>query len=154
MRSATIAPAAREGHERGEHHDHAATPMSVSGLDELMDILAEWAADAPITVYVYGSRVRGDHRPDSDVDLYAEYFTGQEDAGNEWYERQRADNYSELRKWLPWPFCQVMPPFGSRHPFLFQPHEVARKRNVVALHTTPKATAPHDKAKRGSGCAA
>lgn len=104
-----------------------------------MDILAEWAGDAPITVYVYGSRVRGDHSPDSDVDLYADYIKGQKEAGDECYERQRSDNYSERRKRLPWPFTQVMPPFGSRHQFLFQQHEVARKGNVVALHPPPKA---------------
>jgi predicted nucleotidyltransferase len=38
-----------------------------------MDILAEWAADAPVTVYLFGSRARGDHRPDTDVDLYIQY---------------------------------------------------------------------------------
>jgi predicted nucleotidyltransferase len=108
-------------------------------LQELMNILAEWAAGAPITIYVYGSRVRGDHRPDSDVDLYAEYIDGQKDAGDEWYEGQRAADYAELRKHLPWPFPQVMPPFGAPHPKLFPHCEVARKENVIALHTPPKA---------------
>lgn len=113
--------------------------MNVPGLAELMDILAEWAAGAPVTVYVYGSRVRGDHRADSDVDLYAQYIDGQEDAGNDWYNKQRDSDYPGLRKLLPFPFTQVMPPFGAAHPFLFQHHEVARQGNVVALHTPPKA---------------
>ncbi|MCC8948208.1 nucleotidyltransferase domain-containing protein [Bradyrhizobium sp. Arg62] len=108
-------------------------------LQRVMEILAEWAADAPLTIYVYGSRVRGDHRPDSDVDLYAAYIDGQEVAGDQWYERERATDYAKLRKCLPWYFPQVMPPYGAPHPFLFDYFVVARKGNVVALHTPPKA---------------
>jgi predicted nucleotidyltransferase len=113
--------------------------LSVPGLNALMDLLAEWAAGAPVTVYLYGSRVRGDHRPDSDVDLYVEYVKGQEAAGDEWYNKQTEGDYSDLRKNLPGPISKVMPPFGAPHPLLFKHHEVARKGNVVALHTPPKA---------------
>jgi predicted nucleotidyltransferase len=112
--------------------------LIVPGLSELMDVLAEWAAGAPVTVYVYGSRVRGDHRPDSDVDLYVEYVKGYEAAGDKWYNAQTEQNYSGLREKLPGPISKVMPPFGSRHPFIFNPSEVVRKGNVVALHTPPK----------------
>jgi hypothetical protein len=40
-------------------------------LEALAEILAEWIDSAPAipTVYLFGSRVRGDHRPDSDVDI-------------------------------------------------------------------------------------
>ena len=114
--------------------------MSVSGLSELMDVLAEWAAGAPVTVYVYGSRVRGDYRPDSDVDLYVAHMKGQEAAGDDWYNKQTEDNYSDLRNKLAGPISKVMPPFGAAHPLLFPHYEVARKRNVIALHTPPKAT--------------
>jgi predicted nucleotidyltransferase len=39
-------------------------------LIRLAGILADWAAPAPdVQIYVYGSRVRGDHRIDSDVDI-------------------------------------------------------------------------------------
>lgn len=113
--------------------------MSVPGLSELMDVLAEWAAGAPVVVYVYGSRVRGDHRPDSDVDLYVAHVKGQEAAGDEWYNKQMEDNYSDLRNKLPGPISKVMPPFGAAHPLLFPNYEVARKGNVIALHTPPKA---------------
>jgi predicted nucleotidyltransferase len=112
--------------------------LNVPGLNELMGVLSEWASGAPVTVYLYGSRVRGDHRPDSDVDLYVQYVKGQEAAGDEWYDRQTADNYSELRPKLPGPLVKVMPPFGAPHPFIFHPHEVARRGNVVALYTPPK----------------
>jgi hypothetical protein len=108
-------------------------------LSELMNVLAEWAANAPVTVYVYGSRVRGDHRTDSDVDLYVQHLNGQEAAGDEWYDAQKAENYSNLRGKLPGPIENVMPPYGAPHPLLFPHHEVARKGNVIALHTPPKA---------------
>ena len=36
----------------------------------LARVVADWARDARLAeVYLYGSRVRGDHEPDSDVDL-------------------------------------------------------------------------------------
>ena len=38
---------------------------------DLAKIIADWSASAPnFTFYVFGSRVRGDNRPDSDVDLH------------------------------------------------------------------------------------
>lgn len=40
-------------------------------LEDLVDELLPWASTMPsITFYLYGSRGRGDHRPDSDVDLH------------------------------------------------------------------------------------
>jgi predicted nucleotidyltransferase len=40
-------------------------------LQALAEILAEWINPAPgiPAVYLFGSRVRGDHRPNSDVDV-------------------------------------------------------------------------------------
>src|SRR5439155_4441739 len=40
-------------------------------LEALAETLAEWISPAPgiPAVYLFGSRVRGDHRPDSDVDV-------------------------------------------------------------------------------------
>ena len=38
-------------------------------LIKLARTLAEWAADTGAIIYLYGSRVRGDHRHDSDVDI-------------------------------------------------------------------------------------
>lgn len=40
-------------------------------LEDLVEELLPWASLMPtIRFYIYGSRVRGDHRPDSDVDVY------------------------------------------------------------------------------------
>jgi predicted nucleotidyltransferase len=38
-------------------------------VKQLARTLADWAADKSVTVFLFGSRVRGDHRPDSDVDV-------------------------------------------------------------------------------------
>ena len=48
-----------------EHHAHSANP------DPIALIVAEqtWQEEQPEAVILYGSRARGDHRPDSDVDL-------------------------------------------------------------------------------------
>lgn len=37
-------------------------------------VIVQWATERPIVkrVYLYGSRARGDHRPDSDIDLAIE----------------------------------------------------------------------------------
>jgi predicted nucleotidyltransferase len=45
-------------------------PPTVSNdLKDLARLLADWAAPASgVTVYLFGSRVRGDHKADSDVD--------------------------------------------------------------------------------------
>ena len=54
--------------------DNVASPPS---LTELAGIVADWADGCPGVerVFLFGSRVRGDHRPDSDLDLAIEPST-------------------------------------------------------------------------------
>lgn len=44
------------------------------GIEQLGEIVAKWAASQPrvIRAYLYGSRVRGSHREDSDLDVAIE----------------------------------------------------------------------------------
>jgi len=42
-------------------------------VKQLARALADWAADKSVTVFLFGSRVRGDHRPDSDVDVFVQF---------------------------------------------------------------------------------
>lgn len=55
---------------------------------EWVEAIASWAAADPriLAVYLYGSRVRGTHRPDSDLDV-AVILNGDEDdtAENYWF---------------------------------------------------------------------
>jgi predicted nucleotidyltransferase len=57
-------------------------------LRALASIFAIWGGEAPDipTVYIFGSRVRGDHRPDSDVDvrLYLNEWRGDEETSWWW----------------------------------------------------------------------
>jgi predicted nucleotidyltransferase len=43
-------------------------------LTEMQALLSTWAAERPLVnrLWLFGSRVRGDHRPDSDVDVAVE----------------------------------------------------------------------------------
>jgi predicted nucleotidyltransferase len=45
-----------------------------SSLERLANIIAEWAEPLPIErVYIFGSQVRGDNKPSSDLDVAIEY---------------------------------------------------------------------------------
>jgi predicted nucleotidyltransferase len=48
--------------------------------------IAQWAERHPEIkrVYLYGSRARGDHHPDSDIDLAIEVIADQEDSLGSW----------------------------------------------------------------------
>jgi hypothetical protein len=61
-------------------------------LSELARVLADWAAPAVGTmVYMYGSRVRGDHRSDSDVDIFVDFWNPTEPDMQWWNENTDGD---------------------------------------------------------------
>jgi Polymerase beta, Nucleotidyltransferase len=123
--------------------------MSNAELAALAEIIARWVAPAPgvPAVFLFGSRVRGDHRPDSDVDvrLYPEEWTYDESrATMRWWMEQQATEFAELQKQLPGRFDlgrypmdwnretdRVIAAARERAPVL-----VVRK--VVCLWTPPK----------------
>ena len=59
------------GHETG--HQRTAPRLAVmdAPLEALCSTLADWATQQPLLrrLWVYGSRVKGTHRPDSDLDI-------------------------------------------------------------------------------------
>jgi Nucleotidyltransferase domain len=78
-------------------------------LEQLMalaEIVARWVDDVPgvTRVYIFGSRVRGDNRPDSDVDirLFTERL-GNDGATAHWWTQQNENCFSELDRLLPGP---------------------------------------------------
>jgi len=84
--------------------------MSNAELAALAETLAQWVdpvLGAP-TVYLFGSRVRGDHRPDSDVDVRLflqewdeEWTYDKSQARNRWWMEQHAAEFVELQAKLP-----------------------------------------------------
>ena len=76
-------------------------------LRDLAAVLADWTAAAPAaTLYLFGSRVRGDYRPDSDVDVSVAW--GQiGDADMDWWMQNNqelfvtstADCRAKFRSW-------------------------------------------------------
>jgi predicted nucleotidyltransferase len=77
-------------------------------LKRLASILADWADAAPgiPVVYLFGSRVRGDHRPDSDVDvqLYVDRWSADE-VTTRWWMEQNDTDFATLKAKLPGPLA-------------------------------------------------
>jgi predicted nucleotidyltransferase len=81
---------------------------SLDELRQLAEVVAEWCEPATGLehVYLFGSRVRGDHRPDSDVDL--RIFMGEwrpDAAATEWWTQQNVSDFEELKAELPGPLA-------------------------------------------------
>jgi predicted nucleotidyltransferase len=71
-------------------------------LGSTMRAVADWSRGTKgLRFYVYGSRVRGDHRQDSDVDVYVRITTGVSDATVEWWTEQNRADFAELKQALP-----------------------------------------------------
>jgi predicted nucleotidyltransferase len=68
-------------------------------LPEIERVVSTWASGKPLVkrVYVFGSRVRGDHQPSSDIDIAVELdasvFQGSDDSGG------RATWMFEVQDW-------------------------------------------------------
>ncbi|WP_083856188.1 nucleotidyltransferase domain-containing protein [Reyranella massiliensis] len=73
-------------------------------LVDLTRVVAAWAAARAVKIYIFGSRVRGDHGPLSDVDLYIDLSEAHKD--NEtvhWWTRQQETSFADLTPYLPGP---------------------------------------------------
>jgi predicted nucleotidyltransferase len=79
------------------------TPVRPDLID-LARILADWADECSgiDALYLFGSRVRGDHRPDSDVDVRLYLHRWQVDAGTlEWWGKENTEDFARLKARLP-----------------------------------------------------
>lgn len=79
-----------------------------SDLPALAEILAQWVDDVPglPAVYLFGSRVRGDHKPNSDVDVWLDIVNWKDDPTGStisWWEVQNETDFAELKSKLPGP---------------------------------------------------
>jgi predicted nucleotidyltransferase len=104
-----------------------------SELKELARVIADWAASAPsATIYVYGSRVRGDHRSDSDVDIHVAMSSMPGREFVEWWTAENAKDFAELRAKLPGRL-EILDPRDPLGRELEQSEIVYRNRNVVCV---------------------
>lgn len=77
-------------------------------LRALAEVVAKWCEPATglEQVYLFGSRVRGDHRPDSDVDIRIFMEEWRPDrAALEWWNEQNTSDFEELKRQLPGPLA-------------------------------------------------
>ena len=77
-------------------------------LAAVAEIIARWLDDAPgvPAAYLFGSRVRGDHRPDSDIDL--RIYINEWNLDGEtmrWWMHQNETDFAELKAQLPGPLA-------------------------------------------------
>jgi hypothetical protein len=124
-------------------------------LRALAEVLAKWIEPAPTVpaVYLFGSRVRGDHRPDGDVDvrLFLNEWKDPCPATMTWRGKQNDSNFAELKSRLPgslsihreqWDAADEDIRQGRKDPVL----TVGR---VVCVWTPPQRQRPLDDAKEG-----
>ena|ERR1700730_10046505 len=106
-------------------------------LVELTRAIADWASGGPsMTIFLYGSRVRGDHRSDSDVDLHYKLPVHPTSDFTRWWTVQNMEDFAALRAVLPGrleflerddPLLREIEPAPSVH----------RDRNVVCISLPP-----------------
>lgn len=70
-------------------------------ISELAGILADWShPHADVIIYLFGSRVRGDNRSDSDVDVLID-FENPSDSSTIWLTAMENEGYASLKAQLP-----------------------------------------------------
>lgn len=74
-------------------------------LEELAAKIAEWADTCPAIkeVYLFGSRVREDHRPDSDVDIHVKFDYSRNLEDFKKWQEDNDNDFIDLKKNLPGP---------------------------------------------------
>lgn len=132
----------------GQQASRRPIPPDLPALAEAVATWADGASGVP-DVYVFGSRVRGDHRPDSDVDLCV--FQSEWDATSEnvdwWIEQGRAD-FAQIKALLPGaPKIHGLDSWDDAGRWVQEARAdpdrvVLRVRKVVCLWIPPKSVRP------------
>jgi predicted nucleotidyltransferase len=103
-----------------------------SELDRLVTILVDWAAPATsATVYLYGSRVRGEHRPNSDVDIAVDWGNPAVGETVNWWTFNNEDEFRGINAKLPGPL-QVLEPDDTEFQSKVRSGRVVYRRGNVA----------------------
>lgn len=107
-------------------------------LRNLAKIIADWSAPASdFTLYVFGSRVRGSHHSNSDVDLYCKLPSKPTHKSTSWWTQQNSENFNSLQQVLPGPikWLEGYAPLSAQ---VEQGKVVHHDRNVVCIWLPPK----------------
>jgi len=114
------------------------SPMSKvnDNLKQLARTLADWAADRSVTVFLFGSRVRGDYRPDSDVDIFVQQGPVTRETAA-WWTAQNEEDFASLKAKLPGPL-KILDINAPIVPSVTKGPAVYRDRNVICVSLPPK----------------
>jgi predicted nucleotidyltransferase len=112
-------------------------------LPALAKIFAEWIQPVPDipAVYLFGSRVRGDHRRDSDVDV--RLYVHEWDVCQKtlcWWQTQNETDFAELKARLPGPLAlhRENQDDADAHIRAGRENPVLKVGRVVCVWTPPK----------------
>lgn len=113
--------------------------MATKDLETLACILADWSSPASgATIYLYGSRVRGDHKPTSDVDVCFDWgAVGEGDLG--WWTANNETDFQEINTQLPGRL-QILEMNDPLRIKIMSAPVVHQERNVRCVFLPPK---PH-----------
>ena len=105
----------------------------------LAENLADWSAPTNFTIYLFGSRVRGDHRPDSDVDVVIEFGHQVTDADVEWWSENNREAFASINAVLPGRLEITERNSKLAHDVIASAtNPVYRDRNVICVWFPPK----------------
>jgi predicted nucleotidyltransferase len=102
----------------------------------LARILAEWTTGRQLTLYLYGSRVRGDHRPDSDVDIHIKWGDPDNDCVR-WWSDENEEWFKTINSKLPGPI-QILERMDPLADSIMAAHVVYEDRTVRCVWLKPK----------------
>ncbi len=103
----------------------------------LARILADWAEGRAAIIYLYGSRVRGDNRPDSDVDIHIRWETDIDNSTTLWWTDVKYNEFVSINKALPGPL-QILEPQDPLHYTVEYGPVIYEDRNVKCVLLPPK----------------
>ena len=107
-------------------------------LIDLARILGDWIAPAPsFTIYLFGSRVRGDHRPDSDVDVVMSFGSNPGTQDVAWWTEVNDDLFQSIDAKLPGKLHILERDDPIADQVVYAP-VVYRDRQVVCVWRKPK----------------
>ena len=113
-------------------------PTVFSELKDLARLLADWAAPAPgVTVYLFGSRVRGDHGPTSDVDVCFQWRDRVGDGDVRWWTINNEEDFAAIKPKLPGPL-KILEQADAWYQRVVAADVVHQDRNVRCVWLPPK----------------